>query len=55
MTLNSERFRLDVRNKFFIVMDKTQKQVAQGSCGCPIPESVQEKAVWVSEQPGLWF
>jgi len=29
------------------------KQVAQRSCGCPLPESVQGQVGWSSEQPGL--
>jgi len=28
-------------------------QVAQRSCGCPLPGSVQGKLGWVFEQPGL--
>jgi len=28
-------------------------QVAQRSCGCPIPGSVQSQAGWGFEQPGL--
>jgi len=29
------------------------EQVAQRSCGCPLPGSVQGQAGWSSEQPGL--
>ena len=29
------------------------EQVAQRSCGCPIPGSVQEQVGWGFEQPGL--
>ena len=32
---------------------ETPEQAAQGSCGCPIPGSVQGQAGWGSEQPGL--
>ena len=28
-------------------------QVAQRSCGCPLPASVQGQVGWSSEQPGL--
>ena len=28
-------------------------QVAQRSCGCPLPGSVQGQSGWSSEQPGL--
>ena len=29
------------------------EQVAQRSCGCPLPGSVQSQAGWGFEQPGL--
>jgi len=29
------------------------EQVAQRSCGCPFPGSVQGQVGWSSEQPGL--
>jgi len=29
------------------------EQVAQGSCGCPVPGSVQAQVGWSSEQPDL--
>jgi len=29
------------------------KQVAQRSCGCPIPGGVQDQVGWGFEQPGL--
>ena len=32
---------------------ETLEQVAQRSCGCPLPGSVQGQAGWSSEQPGL--
>jgi len=43
--LKEGRFRLDIRNKFFIM------RVV--SCGCPLPGSVQGQVGWSSEQPGL--
>ena len=43
-------FRLDTRNKFFTV---TLEQVAQRSCGCPLPGSVQGQVGRGFEQPGL--
>jgi len=32
---------------------ETLAQVAQRSCGCPLPGSVQGQVGWSSEQPGL--
>jgi len=32
---------------------ETLEQVAQRSCGCPLPGSVQGQVGWSSEQPGL--
>jgi len=29
------------------------EQVAQKSCGCPLPRSVQSQVEWGFEQPGL--
>jgi len=43
--LKEGRFRLDIRKKL--------KQVAERSCGCPLPGSVQGQAGWGFEQPGL--
>ena len=34
------------------ILDKLE-QVAQRSCGCPLPESVQAQVGWGFEQPGL--
>jgi len=45
-----DRLRLDIRKKFFAVR---VAQVAQRSCGCPLPGSVQGQAGWGFEQPGL--
>lgn len=38
--------------KFFTQCDRTRAQGAQGSCGCPVPLSVQGQAGWGLEQPG---
>ena len=51
--LGQERFRLDIRRKFFTEGGDTLEQVAQGSCGCPIPGGTQDQAGCGSEQPGL--
>jgi len=41
-TLNKGRFKLDIRKKFFTVrVAKTLAQIAQRSCGCPIPRNIQ--------------
>ena len=32
---------------------ETLKQVAQRSCGCPLPVSVQGQVGWGFEQPGV--
>jgi len=29
------------------------EQVAQRSCGCPLPRNVQDQVGWAFEQPGL--
>ena len=51
--LKEGRFRLCIRKKFFTVrVVRTLEQVAQSSCGCPIPGSVQGQAGWGFEQPG---
>jgi len=47
------RFRLDFRKKFFIQNGEALAQVAQKSCGCPIPGGVQGKAGWGPGQPDL--
>jgi len=33
--------------------DEALAQVAQRSCGCPLPGSVQGQVAWGFEQPGL--
>jgi len=33
--------------------DEALEQVAQRSCGCPLPASVQGQVGWASEHPGL--
>ncbi|PKU41234.1 hypothetical protein llap_8471 [Limosa lapponica baueri] len=45
--------RLDTRKKFYCEAGETPEQVAQRSCRCPIPGSVQDQAGWGFEQPGL--
>ena len=32
---------------------ETLEQVAQGGCGCPLPGSIQGRAGWSCEQPGV--
>ncbi|GAB0188844.1 hypothetical protein GRJ2_001349700 [Grus japonensis] len=52
--LKEGRFRLDLRKKFFTVRVVTYwDQVAQRSCGYPIPGSVQGRVGWGFGQPGL--
>jgi len=46
------RFRLDIRNIFF-KGGEALIQVAQRSCGCPLPGGVQGEVGWSCEQPGL--
>lgn len=45
MALNENRLRLDIREKL--------AQVAQSSCGCPIPVGVQGQIGLGLEQPGI--
>jgi len=47
------KFSLDVRKKFFTQCDVALKQVAQRSCGCPIPGGIQGQVGWGPEQPDL--
>ena len=51
--LRQERFRLDIRRKFFTEGGDALEQVAQGGCGCPIPGGIQGQAGCGSGQPGL--
>ena len=51
--LRQGRFRLDIRREFFTQSGDALEQVAQGSCGCPIPGGIQSQAGCGSGQPGL--
>jgi len=53
LKLTQGRFRLDIRRKLFIQGGDALEQVAQGSCGCPIPGGIQGQAGCGSGQPGL--
>ena len=53
LKLRQERFRLDIRKKFFTQSGDTLEQVAQGGCGCPIPGGIQGQAGCGSGQPGV--
>ena len=45
---------LDIRKIFFYYEDgEALEQVAQRSCGCPIPGGVQGQDGWSSEQPKI--
>jgi len=48
--LKGDRFKLDIRKKFFTL---GVEQVAQSSGGCPIPGTIQGRVGWGSEQPDL--
>jgi len=47
------RFSLDIRRRFFTQRVVTLEQIAQRSCGCPIPGGIQGQAGCGSGQPGL--
>jgi len=48
------RLRLVIGKKFFTMgVVETLEQVAQRSCGCPLPGIVQGQVGWGFEQPGL--
>jgi len=52
--LKEGRFRLDVRKKFFYYEGgEALAHIAQRSCGCPLPGSVQGQSGWGFEQPAL--
>jgi len=52
--LKEGRFRLDIRKKFF-TMERSEapEQLAQRSCGCPLPGRAEGQVGWGFEQPGL--
>jgi len=49
----TKRFRLDTRKKFFTIRVVRCCNVAQSSCGRPIPRSVQGQTGWGPGQPFL--
>lgn len=51
--LKKGRFRLDKEEILSCEGGETLAQVAQKSCGCPLPGSVQGQAGWGFEQPSL--
>ena len=52
--MRQRRFRLDIRKKVFHTKGgDTMEQVAQGSCGWPIPGGTEGQAGCGSGQPGL--
>ena len=51
--LKQGRFRLDMRWKFFTQRVVMHWKIAQGCCGCPIPEGTQGQAGCGSGQSGL--
>ena len=51
--LRQGRFRLDIRRKSFSEGGDILEEVAQGGCGCPIPEDIQGQAECGSGQSGL--
>jgi len=52
--LKEIKFRLDIRKKYFTLEScETLEQVAQRSCGCALPGSVQGQLGRDFEQPGL--
>jgi len=54
MALRAERFRLDIRKRFFYLEGgETLEQVAQRGSGGPINGNNQGQIGWGSEQPGL--
>ena len=51
--LRQERFRLDIRRKFFTEGGDALEQIAQGGCGYPIPGGIQGQVGWGPGQPNL--
>jgi len=51
--LKEGRFRLHIRQIFYCEASEALVQVAQRSCGCPLPGSVRDQVGRGFEQPGL--
>jgi len=52
--LKEGRFRLDIRKKILHHEGgETLEEVAQRSCGCPLPGSAEDQVGWRSDQLGL--
>jgi len=53
--LKEDRFTLDIRKNEICSCegDETLEQVAQRSCGCPLPGNIQVQVGRAFEQPGL--
>lgn len=51
--LKEGRFKLDIKNKSFMMRMVELGQVAQRDGGCLIPGNIQCQTRWDSEQPGL--
>ena len=49
--LKEGRFGLDIRKKFFT--RRPMRHWPQRSCGCSLPERVQDQGRWVSEESAL--
>ena len=53
MTEDTERGQIEIRYKEEILCGEALAQVAQRSCGCPLPGRVQGQVGWGFGQPGL--
>jgi len=51
--LKKHRFRLDKEEILYYKGGEALEQLAQRSCSCPLPGSVQGQTEWGFEQPGL--